>query len=63
MFAAQEPVVGEALNGIEISSGDDFTRLSINLSQEILDKLGKLAQAKAGDLVNIKKDAPAEEKK
>jgi hypothetical protein len=63
MFAAQEPVVGDALNGIEISSGDDFTRLSINLSQEIIDKLGKFAEAKAGDLVNIKKDAPVEEKK
>lgn len=63
MFAAQEPVVGEALNGIEISSGEDYTRLAINLSQETLDKLGKFAEAKAGDLVNIKKDAPAEEKK
>ncbi|MCX6574593.1 MAG: DUF3352 domain-containing protein [Candidatus Aminicenantes bacterium] len=63
MFAAQEPVVGEALNGIEISSGQDYTRLAINLSQEIIDKLGKFAQSKAGDLINIKKDAPAEEKK
>ena len=63
MFAAQEPVVGEALNGIEISSGEDYTRLAINLSQEIIDKLGKFAQSKAGDLINIKKDAPAEEKK
>jgi hypothetical protein len=63
MFAAQEPVVGEALNGIEISSGDDFTRLSINLSQEVLDKLGKFAESKAGDLRKVKKDAPVEEKK
>jgi hypothetical protein len=63
MFAAQEPVVGEALNGIEISSGDDYTRLSINLSQEVLDKLGKFAESKAGDLMKVKKDAPPEEKK
>jgi hypothetical protein len=63
MFAAQEPVVGEALNGVEISSGDDYTRLSINLSQEVLDKLGKLAESKAGDIMKAKKDAPPEEEK
>ncbi len=63
MFAGQEPVVGEALNGIEISSGADYTRLSINLSQEILDKLGKLAESKAGELIKPKKDGPPEEKK
>jgi hypothetical protein len=63
MFAAQEPVVGEALNGIEISSGEDYTRLAVNLSQEIIDKLGAFAQSKAGDLMKVKKDAPVEEKK
>lgn len=55
MFAGQEPVVGEALNGIEITSGADFTRLSIRLPQETLDKLGKVAQSKAGDLIKMKK--------
>lgn len=60
MFGAQEPAVGEALNGIEITSGADYTRLAINLPQEVLDKLGKLAEAKAGDLMK-KKDAPVEE--
>ncbi len=44
MFAAQEPAVGELLNGITIGSGADFTRLSINVSQEVMDKLGKLAR-------------------
>jgi hypothetical protein len=63
MFAAQEPVVGDVLNGIEITSGDDYTRLAINLPQDVLDKLGQLAQQKAGDLMKVKKDAPAEEKK
>jgi len=60
MFAAQEPAVGEALNGIEISSGADYTRLAINLPQEVLDKLSKMAEAKAGDLMK-KKDEPVEE--
>ena len=63
MFAAQEPVVGDALNGVEISSGDDYTRLSISLSQEVLDKLGTLAESKAGDIMKLKKDAPPEEEK
>jgi len=55
MFAGQEPVVGEALNGIEITSGADYTRLAIKLPQETLDKLGKVAQSKAGDLMKMKK--------
>ena len=63
MFAAQEPLAGEALNGVEISSGADYTRVYISLTQEILDKMGKLAQSKAGDLLKAGKDQPAEEKK
>jgi hypothetical protein len=61
MFAAQEPVAGDVLNGIEIGSGQDYTSLRISLSQEVLDKLGKLAQSKAGDLIKVKKDEPQEE--
>ncbi len=63
MFAAQEPVAGEVLDGVGISAGTDYTRLSISLSQETLDKLSKLAQSKAGDLMKSGKDEPAEEKK
>jgi hypothetical protein len=63
MFAAQEPLAGEALDGVEISSGADYTRVSISLPQEVLDKMGKLAQSKAGDLMKAGKDQPAEEKK
>jgi len=63
MFAAEQPVVGELLNGLDISSGRDHTRLFLTVSQETLDKLGALAQAKAGDLMKPKKDEPAEEKR
>ena len=63
MMAAQEPAVGDVLNGLEITSGPDFTRLHLSLSQEVMDKLGKLAQSKAGDFMKIKKDEPQEEKK
>lgn len=61
MFAAQEPLAGEVLDGIDISAGADYTRLSINLPQTTLDKLGELAKAKAGDFIKIGKDEPAEE--
>jgi urocanate hydratase len=63
MFAAQEPVAAEALNGVEISSGADYTRISISLSQETLDKLSKLAQSKAGDFMKAGKGESTEEKK
>ncbi len=63
MFAAQEPLAGEVLDGIAISSGADYTRLSISLSQTTLDKLGELAKARAGDFIKIGKGGPAEEKK
>lgn len=63
MFAAQEPVVGDLLNGIVISSGEDYTRLSLSLSQETLEKLAQLAQSQAGELMKPKKEEPVEEKK
>ena len=61
MVASQEPAAGEALEAIEIRSSADYTQLYITLSQELLDKLGKLAQSKAGDLIKVKKDEPAGE--
>jgi hypothetical protein len=63
MFAAQEPVAGDVLNGIAITSGDDYTRIAISLPQETMDKLGKLAQSKAGDLAKVKKEGSPEVKK
>lgn len=62
MFGAQEPVIGEVLNGIQISSGDDYTRLALAISHEVLNKIGELAKSKAGDLMKDKKkdDVPAE---
>ncbi len=55
MFGAQEPAVGELLNGIEITSGEDYVRLHISVSHETMDKVGKLAQSKAGDFMKMKK--------
>lgn len=60
MVASQEPAAGEALEAIDIRSGEDYTQLYISLSQELMDKLGKLAQSKAGDFMKTKRDEPAE---
>jgi hypothetical protein len=62
MLAAQEPAAGELLNAVEVTSGKDFVRLYISVSEETMDKIGKAAQAKVGDFMKTKKDAPAEEK-
>lgn len=62
MMGGQEPALAELLNGIEISSGQDFVRLYVSVSEDVMDKLGKAAQAKAEDFMKKKKDAPAEEK-
>ena len=62
MLAAQEPAAGDLLNAIEITSGKDFVRLYISISEEAMDKLGEAAQARVGDIMKTKKDAPAEEK-
>jgi len=63
MMGGQEPALGELLNAIEISSGKDFTRLYISLSEEVMAKLGQAAQARMGDLVKAKKDEPKPEEK
>ncbi|MCX6569112.1 MAG: hypothetical protein NT147_08710 [Candidatus Aminicenantes bacterium] len=62
MLAAKEPAAGDLLNAIEITSGKDFVRLYISISEEAMDKLGKLAQAKAGDFIKAKMDVPVEKK-
>jgi hypothetical protein len=56
MFGGQEPAVGELLNGIEITSGVDYVRIHLNVSHETMDKVGKLAQSKAGEFIKGKKD-------
>ena len=63
MFGGQEPAVGELLNGISVTSGEDYVDLSINISRETLVKIGKLAQSKAGDFLKPKKDEAPEVKK
>jgi hypothetical protein len=63
MMGGKEPAFGEFLNAIEITSGQDFVKLYFSVSQDLMDKLGKAAQSRVGDLVKIKKDEPKSEEK
>jgi len=62
MLGGQEPAVGELMSAIEITSGKDFVRLYISVTDELAEKLGKLAQAKAGEFIKINKGPAGEEK-
>ena len=63
MMGGQEPVLGDFLNAVEVTSGQDFARLYISVSEELMDKLGKTMQSKVGDFIKITKDEPQEVKK
>jgi hypothetical protein len=63
MTAGKEPAVGELLNGVAITSGADYTDLSINIPNELAQKLGQMARSKAGEFMRPKKEASPEEKK
>jgi hypothetical protein len=63
MAGGKEPAVGQLLNGIAITSGPDYTDVSISIPAELMDKIGKMAQAKAGGFMKPKKGATPEEKK
>jgi hypothetical protein len=62
MMGGQEPVIGEFLNAVEVTSGKDFVRLYISVSEELMDKVGQTAQAKVGDMIKSNAEKPVEEK-
>lgn len=51
MAAAQEPVVGDLLNAIAITSGSDFVKLHIDIPEEVMDKLQEAAKTKIPGIV------------
>lgn len=59
--ASKEPAVGEALNRLEIGAGPDAISISINLPQDILDKLRGAAQSKVEGMLKPKGEEPAAE--
>ncbi len=54
--AAKEPGLGEALNRVEIGASADAISLSINLPQDLLDKLRGAAQAKVEGMLKPKSE-------
>jgi hypothetical protein len=63
MAVGNEPALGELLNAIAITSGEDYTEIAITIPQELLEKLGPAVKAKAGELMKPKKQETPEEKK
>jgi len=64
MAGDKEPLVGQLLNGVAITSGADYTEVAINIPRDVLDKLGEMAKSKAGQfMMKPKKDAAPEVKK
>jgi hypothetical protein len=64
MAGDKEPLIGQLLNGVAVTSGADYTEVAINIPREVLDKLGEFAKSKAGQyLMGPKKDAAPEVKK
>ena len=55
-------LVGEKRFKEFLQEGKAISLYYISVSEEAMDKIGKAAQAKAGDFMKTKKDAPAEEK-
>lgn len=63
LVAAKQPLLGDVLNRVEISSGADNVKVYASLPQELLDKVQKMAQEKLGGMVQVNPQAPKEEKK
>ena len=67
LAAAKQPLLGDVLNKVEISSGPDNVKIYASLPQELLDKLQqvaqKMVQEKFGGMVQVNPQAPQEEKK
>jgi tetratricopeptide (TPR) repeat protein len=47
MSADQEPALAELLNGVAITSGEDYTRATLTVSHETMGKLWRLAQPRS----------------
>jgi tetratricopeptide (TPR) repeat protein len=50
LYAAEQPALAELLNGIAVTSGEDYTRLSLTVSHETVGKLALLMEPKESDL-------------
>jgi hypothetical protein len=63
MFAAKEPLLGDLLNTIEISSGADSVKIYASIPGELLDKARAMAQERFGKMIQFNPPAEKEVKK
>jgi tetratricopeptide (TPR) repeat protein len=54
IYAAQEPALGELLNGVAITSGEDYVRLTVTLSYETIGGLWRLAEPKEWQFLTMR---------
>ena len=62
LAAAKQPLLGDVLNKVEISSGPDNVKIYASVPQELLDKIQKMAEEKFGGMVQVNPQAPKEDK-
>jgi len=63
MMAGKEPLLGELVNKIEISSSNESVKIYASIPGELLEKARKLAQEKFGKMIQFHPPVPKEEKK
>jgi hypothetical protein len=63
LMAGQQPVVGELVNKIEISSSADGVKIYASIPGELLDKVQKLAQERLGSMIQLHPPVQKEAKK
>jgi tetratricopeptide (TPR) repeat protein len=54
IYAAQEPAFGELLNGVAVTSGEDYVRLTVTLSYETIGGLWRLAEPKEWQFLTMR---------
>ncbi|NTV80343.1 MAG: tetratricopeptide repeat protein [Candidatus Aminicenantes bacterium] len=59
LYAAEQPALGELLNGIVITSGGDYTRLTVTVSHETVGKLWRLVEPKGAEWMALSVEAEA----
>ena len=63
MMAGQQPVLGELLGRVEISSAAGNVKIYAGIPSELLEKAQKMAQEKVGQMIQINPQSPKDEKK
>lgn len=63
MMAGKEPLLGELVNKIEISSSDESVKIYASVPGELLEKAQKMVQERFGNMIQFRPPVQKEEKK